>query len=101
MLIPMPEKSYEATIQLCEDTWKRPRWFAKTITRIDAKIPEGIPHEGKGENEWDSGGDRTYGMCCPAKDIFDGVGKIVADCLRTRVRHGGWKDYKWVKEATK
>ena len=101
VLIPMPEGSYEATIKLCEDTWSRPRWFKQVIRRIDASMPKGIPHMGKGESEWDCGTDTTSGMCCPANSIFEGVGKIVADCLETRVRCGGWADYNWQRKDSK
>ena len=95
--IPMPEKSYQATVEFREDTWKRKRWFGKSITRVDIEIPEGIPHEGKGENFWDCGVDYTFGMCCPANSIADGVGKLVGDVLATRVKYGGWKDWAWNK----
>ncbi|MBA7632417.1 hypothetical protein ES703_39963 [subsurface metagenome] len=95
--IPMPEKTYSAHVELCEDTWKRPRWFSKTIKRIDAKIPKGIPHQGKGENSWDCGEDGCFGMCCPARSIAIGVGKIVGSVLHDRIRYGGWGDWNYQK----
>ncbi len=93
--IPMPEGCYKSHIKLCKDTWKRPLWFAETIKRIDADIPSGIPHQGKGENSYDCGEDGCYGMCCQAKSIADGVGKIVGDVLHDRVRYGGWNDWNY------
>lgn len=93
--IPMPEKNYQANIKLCRDTWKRSRWFTQTIMRIDADIIEGIPHEGKGTAEYNCGEDRTWGMCCPATSIADGVGKIVGSVLHDRVRYGGWNDWNY------
>ena len=95
--IPMPEKNYPAHIKLNEDTWKRPRWVAKTIKRIDAKIPDGIPHEGKGENSWDCGEDCCLGMFAPANSIAQGVGIIVGSVLHDRVKYGGWKDWNYQK----
>jgi len=99
--IPMPEGTYPAHIKLCKDVWKRPRWFANIITRIDADIPKGIPHEGKGENSWDCGISGCFGMCCSARNIEEGVGKIVGSVLHDRVRYGGWNDWKWTKSLTK
>ena len=97
--IPMPEGNYDAHIKFCKDVWKRSRGFSKTILRIDADIPKGIPHAGKGENSWDCGDDATFGMCCTANSIVEGVGEIVKSCLKTRVRCGGWRDYKWERKV--
>ena len=94
--IPMPEGCYKAHIKLCEDTWTR-RWTKKIIKRIDADIPNGIPHEGKGENSWDCGIDGCFGMCAPAKSIAEGVGIIVGSVLHDRIKYGGWNDWKWNK----
>jgi hypothetical protein len=99
--IPMPEGCYPAHVKLCKDTWKRPRGITRTITRIDADIPKGIPHEGKGENAYDCGTDGCFGMCCPARSITDGVGKIVGSVLKDRIKYGGWKDWKWNKKEGK
>lgn len=96
--IPMPEGIYKAHVKLCEDNWKRPRWFSSTIKRIDADIPRGIPHQGKGENSWDCGEDGCFGMCCPARSIADGVGKIVGSVLHDRVRYGGWDDWNYKRQ---
>lgn len=98
VLIPMPEKSYEATAKLTLDTWTRPRWFKKQIKRIHIEIPEGIPFEGKGENSWDCGKDATFGITCPAESIPEGVGTLVGSVLRSRVKNGGWSDWTWTKD---
>ena len=98
IMIPMPEKSYQATAKLCNAFWKRPRCsIVKKIRRIHIDIPEGIPHEGKGENSWDCGIDATYGICCPARNIPTGVGTLVGSVLNDRVRYGGWGDWEWAK----
>lgn len=101
VLIPMPEGNYEAHIKLCKDTWKRPIGFTKTILRIDAQIPKGIPHAGKGENSWDCGDDATFGMCCQAKSIAEGIGEIVKNSIKTRIKYGGWNDYVWKWKRSK
>ncbi len=98
--VPMPEGSYRATVKLCEDTWKRPRWGKKVIKRVDIEIPDGIPHPGKGENSWDCGDDATFGICCPAVSIADGVGKLVGSVLRDRVRYGSYSCWNWKKELS-
>jgi hypothetical protein len=98
ILIPMPEKSYNAHAVLADWTWKYQRWFPMTIRRCEIEIPDGIPHEGKGENSWDCGVDRTYGVTTgKVKDIPEAVGNIVESSLRTRIKNGGWGDWKWEK----
>lgn len=98
VLIPMPEKSYEATAKLIEFKWTRPRWFSKILNRVDIEVPEGIPHEGKGTSAHNCGVDATYSMCTgECHSIPQGVGKLVGLCLQDRVNYGGWGDYKWTK----
>lgn len=48
----MPEKSYAATVRLFKSYWERPGWFKESVTRVEIKVPEGMPFEGKGENSW-------------------------------------------------
>jgi len=89
VLIPMPEKPYPATIEMREDSWKRPRWpFTRYMKRANIDVPNGIPHQGKGENSWDCGPDATYGMTCPARTIAQAVGTMVESCYRDRLRYG-------------
>lgn len=100
VLVPMPEKAYEATAKLVEYTWKRPRSpFAKTMLRCEIEVPNGIPFEGKGENAWDCGQDATFGITTgECKSIPEGVGILVGSVLRSRVKNGGWGDWSWHKE---
>lgn len=96
VLVPMPESSYAASAKLEEWTWKRPRWFAKTIKRVSIDVPGGIPFEGKGENSWDCGVDATHGITTgPCGSIAEGVGILVGSVLRDRVRNGGYDDWSW------
>lgn len=94
--VPMPERSYPATAKLVEYTWKRPRWFVRRMMRVQIDLPEGIPHEGKGENSWDCGTDATYGITTgECRTIAAGVGVLVGSVLEQRIKHGGWRDWKW------
>jgi len=99
IVVPMPEKAYPAKAELQRWTWKRPRWFAKTIMRAQIEIPGGIPLPGKGENSWDCGDDATFSITCQAKSIPEGVGVLVGSVLRDRVRYGGWGDWMWSRAA--
>ena len=95
--VPMPEGSYPGYAKLVRYTWKR-RWTSKSLMRVQIDVPIGIPHEGKGENSWDMGVDRTYGITTgECRSIALGVGKLVGSVLHDRVRYGGWGDYKWHK----
>jgi hypothetical protein len=99
VVIPMPENNYPATAKLIMYTWKRPRWFSEQMKRVSIDVPEGIPHEGKGENGWDCGEDRTYGTTTgKCQTIAEGVGMLVGSVLRERVRHGGWKDWTYKRD---
>lgn len=99
VLIPMPEKAYEGTAKLTLSTWTRPRWFAKQMKRVEIDCPEGLPHEGKGENSWDCGINRTTSMTTgECNSIPKGVGLLVGSVLDDRIRYGGWRDWKWDKK---
>ena len=96
ILIPMPEKSYNAHAVLADWTWKYQRWFPMTVRRCEIDILEGLPHAGKGENSWDCGNDATFSITTgKVRNIPEAVGNLVGNVLNTRVKHGGWKDYKW------
>lgn len=90
VLVPMPEGSYPATVNIEEATWTRPRWpFA--LRRIGSEITpdKPIPHPGKGENSWDCYDDATYSMSCGAKTATDAAAALATSVLRDRDRHGG------------
>lgn len=90
--IPMPEGTYDWTITLSRDTWRRPRWpfhITRVRAKADAKKGEHIPMPGKGENSWDCGADALHGSGAEARTIKDAIGSVVASVLRSRQRHGG------------
>lgn len=90
-VVPMPERSYPATVKLYEGTWKRPRWFAQRIIRAEVDCKNNpIPHPGKGENSWDCGDDATYGLTTgPVRNVEDAIAQTVETVLRSRRRYGG------------
>lgn len=89
VLIPMPEGGYPATVVLERCTWKRPRWFALVKPMADVKIPKGIPHQGKGENSYDCGEDRLFGLSRSASTIEQAIAGTVESALRSRRRYDG------------
>lgn len=93
MVIPMPEKSYEAEYELSLCTWKRKRWpwYPLSIAEKcgEVKIENGIPVPGKGENSWDCGQDATYGISCKARNKSELIGKLVESVIHDRIRYGG------------
>ena len=75
--IHMPEGAYEATIEIADSTWKRPRWpFSQTVRRAHVDIPQGIPHEGKGG--------ALFGSGFPCGSVRKAVAKVVTDVLMDR-----------------
>lgn len=76
-------------MELFESTWKRARWFTHKNVRASVDIPAGIPHPGKGENSWDCGEDRTYGLTTKADTVEKAIAAVVESSLRDRRRYGG------------
>jgi hypothetical protein len=92
--IPMPEATYDATVEFTRDSWKRSRWpWPLVITRVNFDVPDGIPIPGKGENSWDCGPDATGGLTAPASSIEEGIGMVISSALNTRKRRGVKPDY--------
>lgn len=88
VLIPMPEGSYKATINMELCTWKRKRWFAQKLLRADIKLESPIPYMGKGENSWDCGEDGMYGLSCCANSIENAISKCVESAMESRRKYG-------------
>lgn len=93
-MVPMPEGSYAATVELFESTWKRPRWFATRMVRADVKLEKGIPFPGKGENSYDCGEDALHGLTTKADTIEEAIAETVQSALRSRRRYGGSIDWR-------
>lgn len=96
--IPMPEKPYKAHAKLMRYTWTRPRWFNKSIKRVEIDMDEPIPFEGKGTCSHNCGQDATHSMTTgECNSITKGVGILVGSVLGDRVKNGGWSDWVWSK----
>ena len=90
----MPEKKYLATYEVELHVTKYPRWITREHRTIHIEIPEGIPHEGKGENSYDCGMDYTYGASSEWKgSIREATNAIAISILRDRQRHSALDQY--------
>jgi hypothetical protein len=90
VLIPMPEKSYPAHIEIFESTWRYPRWpWPKRMVRAEVEIPGGIPIPGKGENSWDMDDDALFGTTVPVGTVEQAIARVVESVMRDRRRYGG------------
>lgn len=86
--IPMPEGAYDAVVEVIDNVWARPRWpVSRSFKTSHIDVDIGIPHEGKGENDWDCGEDATFGLSCPASSVPEAVGKMVESVLRDRMKY--------------
>jgi hypothetical protein len=91
-VVPMPEGSYDATVEFKRGTWKRRRLFAWMPKRhrftydITTDKPIGVP--GKGENSWDCGDDAIYSQSGPGRTVAGAVAGLVESAYSTRTRHG-------------
>lgn len=100
VLVPMPERSYPATVTIELRRWKRPRWpWAREEYGYDLDLlkedgsPGYIPTPGKGENSWDCGGDGTFGKSGPGRTIEAAIAGVVQSTLADRRRRGARADY--------
>lgn len=87
VLIPLPEKSYHAKLEMREDTWRR-RWTKSKITRAYIEIPGGIPIPGKGENSWDISDDAICGNCLPSDTPIQAIMDTAKSIMIRRERYG-------------
>lgn len=95
VLIPLPEGSYPAKVELSLDRWERPRWRTEVVKRAHIDVEKGLPFPGKGENSYDCGDDAIYGSTFPSETVEEAIGHMVASTLRNRWRYG--RTHKWEK----
>lgn len=91
VLIPMPERSYPATVEMRDHvSWrKRLPFQTRRVRCADVEIPGGIGFAGKRENAWDCGDDAIFAMSCGAETVDEAIGKVVASVYRNRMKYGG------------
>ncbi len=78
--IPMPEGGYPATVRLFRSTWKRPRWpWPVVLMRAEITPDVAIPFPHKWGHE-----DGIHSFTCPAENVWEGVGALVASVLTSR-----------------
>lgn len=88
----LPEKIYEISYELGTQTWKRPRWFTKTINYVNAECEEGIPVPGKGEDSWNCGDQLLYSTGGEGENISVGRQALYNAVKRARDKHGSGID---------
>jgi hypothetical protein len=89
--VPMPEGVYPVKarleVRVVRGRFRTRRWRAVNLEVLRTK--GGIPHDGKGESGYDCGPDGTFGLYThDCASIEEGVGQLVATCLRNRARYG-------------
>lgn len=94
-LIPMPERSYPATVEMRDHvSWNsRLPFWKRRLRTCSVVIPGGLGVPGKGENAWDCGPDAIFAHSGPAENVAEAVGKVVASAYRDRLRHHGSVEY--------
>lgn len=103
-LAAFPEKTYDVTVEITRDTWRRPRWpwwpMKRWMYRGHVECKEGVPFPGKGENSWDCGMDASFGLTCPATTHADALGRFITNVLESREKYGGkgWRPEKQRKQ---
>ena len=86
--VPMPEKTYDATVTVIERTRKRKRWpFKRRTISSTIDIPGGIPHPGKGTCAYNCGEDALISCSVEGDNVHEAIGNAVSSVLKRR------KDY--------
>jgi hypothetical protein len=91
-VVPMPEGTYDATVEIKRGTWKRRRLFFwwPAIHHFDYDITPDrpIPVPGKGENSWDCGDDAIYSSSGSGRTVHAAVSSLVDSVYRQRTQYG-------------
>jgi hypothetical protein len=100
-VVSMPEGDYPVRVTLTIDTWRRARWFSKSLRRANVEPTErAIPCPGKGENSWDCDEDATYGLTCPASTVEEAVAEMRSASMRSRTKYGSGEAWRPSKDWT-
>lgn len=96
-VVPMPEGTYDATVELKRGTWRRRRLFAwmPKVHHFTGEITpdKPIPVPGKGENSWDCDDDAHYSSSGPYRTAAEAVSSMVAGVYRDRTRYGSGPEW--------
>lgn len=92
--IPMPEGRYPGTVEMDYCTWKRPRlpWYSQKSYSAYVAVDVGIPHEGKGESEYNCGEDALFGVSRGARTVEEAIAAMVQAVLEARRKYNGNRD---------
>lgn len=93
--IPMPEGVYQGKAKMEESTWKRARWFTRRESSIWIDVERGIPHEGKGESDYNCGPDAVHGCGVTGTSYPAAVAHYVEVVLKNRKKYNGSMDAKY------
>ena len=102
-VVPMPEGTYDATVELKRGTWRRRRlfaWMPKVHHFTGTITPDKpIPVPGKGENSWDCDDDAHYSASGPYRTVAEAVSSMVAGVYRDRTRYGSGPEWQPARHA--
>lgn len=90
---------YRCTVEMYDATWKRPRWFAKTLTMAELEMIGDLPQfGGKGENSWDLDDDYISSLTMTTKGMSsDVVFHYIGEIHRYREKYGMPRNLRYVK----
>jgi hypothetical protein len=97
-VVPMPEGTYDATVELKRGTWRRRRlfaWMPKVHHFTGGITPDKpIPVPGKGENSWDCDDDAIHSSSGPYSTVHQAVAALVDSVYRQRTRYGSGPEWR-------
>lgn len=103
-VVPMPEGTYDATVELERGTWRRRRLFAwmPKVHHFTGEITpdKPIPVPGKGDNSWDCDDDAIYSSSGPYSTVHQAVAALVDSVYRQRTRYGSGPEWRASKADT-
>lgn len=103
-VVPMPEGTYDATVEIKRGTWKRRRLFAwcPSVHRFSSEITPDrpIPVPGKGENSWDCGDDAIHSSSGPGRTVHEAVSRLVDSAYHQRINYGSGPEWQPQQKAT-
>ncbi len=85
-----PEGEYRGTATLFDCSWKRPRWVAKLMLRVEIEMIEPIPIPTSPFFAKDgSGQTAVHSFSCAVLSIAEGLARLHQNIMDTRLHRGG------------